>query len=170
MVSQKKSRFVFLQETHSREESEEQGRNEWCGNIYHSHGSPNFCGVMGLIGNRLHCTSHKAIADPSGQGVSLLQRENFNCSLNPKLDKKGGVIVPRKMLIDSLECLQNKLDLVDIWTIKNPRTKSYTWSQRLPQIFSRLDYWLVSTNLQDFVISTDITPAIKTDHAASELA
>ena len=23
-------------------------------------------------------------------------------------------------LIDSLECLQNKLDLVDIWTIKNP--------------------------------------------------
>ena len=92
---------------------------------------------------------------------NIICRENFNCSLNPKLDKKGGVIVPRKMLIDSLECLQNKLDLVYIWTIKNPQTKSYTWSQRLPQIFSRLDYWLVSTNLQDFVISTDITPAIK---------
>ena len=101
---------------------------------------------------------------------NIIGRENFNCSLNPKLDKKGGVIVPRKMLIDSLECLQNKLDLLDIWTIKNPQTKSYTWSQRLPQIFSRLDYWLFSANLQDFVISTDITPAIKTDHAASELA
>lgn len=101
---------------------------------------------------------------------NIICRENFNCSLNPKLDKKGGVIVPRKMLIDSLECLQNKLDLVYIWTIKNPQTKSYTWSQRLPQIFSRLDHWLVATNLQDFVISTDITPAIKTDHAASELA
>ena len=57
---------------------------------------------------------------------NIIGRENFNCSLNPKLDKKGGVIVPRKMLIDSLECLQNKLDLLDIWTIKNPQTKSYT--------------------------------------------
>ena len=78
-------------------------------------------------------------------------------------------MVPRKMVIDNIECLQNELDLVDIWRIKNPQTKSYTWSQTSPQIFCRLDYWLVSNNLQDFVNSTDITPAIKTDHAAIEI-
>ena len=44
--------------------------------------------------------------------------------------------------------------------------KSFTWSQKSPKIFCRLDYWLISNNLQDLVISTDICPAVKTDHAA----
>ena len=39
---------------------------------------------------------------------------DFNCPLNPKLYKKGRVMVARKMVIDNIECLQNKLDLVDI--------------------------------------------------------
>ena len=33
-------------------------------------------------------------------------------------------------------------------------------------ILCRLDYWLISNNLQDLVATTDIIPAIKTDHAA----
>ena len=94
---------------------------------------------------------------------------DFNCPLNPNLDKKGGAMVPRKMVIDNIECFQNELDLIDIWRIKNPQTKSYTWSQKSPQIFCRLDYWLISNNLQDFMDSTAITPAHKTDHAAIEL-
>ena len=31
-------------------------------------------------------------------------------------------------------------------------------------ILCRLDYWLISNNLQDLVATTDITPTIKTDH------
>ena len=94
---------------------------------------------------------------------------DFNCPLDPKLDKKDGIMVPRKMVIDNIECLQNELDLVDVWRIKNPQSRSYTWSQKSPPIFCRLDYWLISNNLQDFVNTTDIIPAIKTDHAAIEL-
>ena len=78
-------------------------------------------------------------------------------------------MVPRKKGIDNIQCLQNELDLVDIWRVKNHQTKSYTRSQSSPQVFCRLDYWLISNNLQDFVESTAITPAIKTDHAAIEL-
>ena len=73
------------------------------------------------------------------------------------------------MVIDNIECFRNELDLVDIWRIKNPQTKSYTWSQKSPQIFCRLGYWVISNNLQDFMDSTAITPALKTDHAAIEL-
>ena len=32
--------------------------------------------------------------------------------------------------------------------------------------FCRLDYWLISNNLQDCVKSVKIIPAIKTDHSA----
>ena len=66
-------------------------------------------------------------------------------------------------------CLQSQLDLVDIWRIKNPDIKSYTWSQKSPRIFCRLDYYLISNNLFDMVRSSEIIPAFRTDHDAIAL-
>ena len=37
---------------------------------------------------------------------------------------------------------------------------------KLANDLCHLDYWLISNNFQDLVTTTDITPAIKTDHAA----
>ena len=59
-----------------------------------------------------------------------------------------------------------ELDLVDIWRIKHPNTKSFTWSQQSPNIFCRLEFWLISNNLYDLVSNTEIIPTIKTDHSA----
>ena len=89
---------------------------------------------------------------------------DFNCPLIPVLDKRGGILLPRKSVVGTIDCLCADLDLVDIWRVKNPSTKSYTWSQNSPMILCRLD--LFNNNLQDLVSTTDIIPAIKTDHAA----
>ena len=91
---------------------------------------------------------------------------DFNCPLNPTLDKKGGIMTPRKSVINCINDVQSQLDLVDIWRVKNPQTKSFTWSQRSPPIFCCLDYWLISNNLHDWVKATNIIPAIRTDHSA----
>jgi len=56
------------------------------------------------------------------------------------IDKKGGVIIQRKSVTACIDCLQNQLDLVDIWRIKNPGKRSFTWSQKFPRIFYLLDY------------------------------
>ena len=48
---------------------------------------------------------------------------DFNCPLNPLLDKKGGILTPRKSVVKTIESLQDELDLVDIWRIKNPAKK-----------------------------------------------
>ena len=90
----------------------------------------------------------------------------MNCPLHLLLIKKGGILTPRKALISPIGCVQNELDLIDIWRIKNPGVKSFTWSQQYQNIFCRLDYWLISHNLQDSVKSVKIIPAIKTDHFA----
>ena len=59
---------------------------------------------------------------------------DFNCPINPVLDKKGGHLLPRKSMVATIDCLCDDLDLVDIWRVKNPSTKSFTWSQNSPMI------------------------------------
>ena len=81
---------------------------------------------------------------------------DFNCSLNPAIDKKGGTLNERKSVISCIrDRLQNELYLVYIWRIKNPGISSFKWSQKSPRIFCRLDYCLISNNLNDLVTSTD---------------
>ena len=65
-------------------------------------------------------------------------------------------MIPRRAAIDSIETLQSEPDLVDIWRIKNPQTRSYTWSQKSPTVLCRLYFWLISNNLCDFVNATGI--------------
>ena len=50
--------------------------------------------------------------------------------------------------------------------LKNRTTRSYTWSQSEPQIFSRLDYWSISNSFVDNVCSVHMMPSINTDHSA----
>ena len=61
---------------------------------------------------------------------------DFNCPLNPEIDKKGGITSQRKSVTACIDCLQNQLDLVDIWRIKNPDKRSFTWSQKSPRLES----------------------------------
>ena len=90
---------------------------------------------------------------------------HFNCPLNP-IDKRGGMLVPRQSVINAIDQLQSELDLHDIWRIKNPTTRSFTWSQSEPLILCRLDYWLISNSLSDNVCNVNMISAIKTDHSA----
>ena len=209
-----KSDFIFLQETHSKKDSETCCKNEWGSEIIMAHGSSNSYGVAILVKKGVDCTIHSKILDPLGRYVilkaeindkmyvlinvyapnkdadiikflnSLLttlrkntldEEENiiiggdFNCPPNPSLVKKGGLLIPKKSVVTTIENNQEELDLVDIWRVKNPERKSFTWSQNSPMIFCRLDYWLISNTLHDLVITTDIIPSIKTDYAAISL-
>ena len=60
-------------------------------------------------------------------------------------------------------------DLVDIWRIRNPTERRFTWRQKSPIIQRRLDFWLVSDTLQEDVESVDIIPSTKSDHSAITL-
>ena len=58
---------------------------------------------------------------------------DFNCPLNPIIDKRGGNLIPRQSVINAIG--QSKLDLHDIWRIKNPTRHNFTWRQSQPLIF-----------------------------------
>ena len=93
---------------------------------------------------------------------------DFNATFDPELDCSGGK-PSIKNCVKGLENIMSTNDLIDIWRIRNPTTKRFTWRQKNPLIQRRLDFWLISNSLQDEIDKTDIVTSIKTDHSAITL-
>ena len=81
-------------------------------------------------------------------------------------DSDGGTPTLKHSSIAELHYFQSQRDLVDIWRIRNPSVKRFTYRQHKPLIQRRLDYFLISDYLQDYTKHTDILPAVQTDHSA----
>ena len=92
---------------------------------------------------------------------------DFNLYLNRSLDAKGGSPLLKKRSVSELIKIKEKLDLCDIWRVRNPKKINYTFRQ---QHFSgliqrRLDYVFISQNFQEMIKKTEIFAAISTDHS-----
>ena len=94
---------------------------------------------------------------------------DFNVIFDQDLDGSGG-IKKTKESVKILEDICLEQDLIDIWRVRNPTEKRFTWRQKTPIIQRRLDYWLVNDSLQDDIVSVDIIPSIKSDHSAITLS
>ena len=73
----------------------------------------------------------------------------------------------KKRSVSKLIELLKSYDLVDIWRIRNPKTKRYTFRQNHFSGFlqRRLDYIFVSNSLQESTKNVDILAALSSDHS-----
>ena len=92
---------------------------------------------------------------------------DWNTTLAASLDTRGVARVYKIPL--SFRKFIQKNKLVDVWRKMYPTKKQFTWRQNSLGIYSRLDYWLISSTLCPVVISADIRPALKCDHNAISL-
>ena len=103
--------------------------------------------------------------DPN-HSYNVVMGGNFNFIQDTVYDSDGGSPTLKMSSITELSQLKNSRDLVDIWRIRNPLTKRFTYRLHNPLIQRRLDYFLISDSLQDHTKFVDINPAINTDHSA----
>ena len=89
-----------------------------------------------------------AVNEPSAPDCKILLGGDFNVTLDPALDCLGGNPVLNKS-VKFLEDIMMENDLVDIWRIRNPDSKKFTWRQKSPIIQRRPDYWLIRNTLQE---------------------
>lgn len=92
---------------------------------------------------------------------------DFNMVMDNQLDRYPPKRTPNsKKLIE----FTNRLDLIDIWRKKNTLLKTYTWSNNNHKLQSRIDFWLISADLEPSIESCTASPAVLTDHKAISLA
>jgi exonuclease III len=61
----------------------------------------------------------------------LIMGGDFNLTLSPELDKRGD-LETKEQARAVLESLMEELNLIDIWRIKHPGLKRFTWRQYNP--------------------------------------
>lgn len=97
---------------------------------------------------------------------------DFNVCLNPLLDKSGGKA--EKQSESALKLIEycDVFGLTDIWRVRNPESLRFTRRQntRSGIVHSRLDFFLVSEELQFNIRDTEIKPSICSDHSIVEIS
>ena len=80
------------------------------------------------------------------QNKSAVLGGDFNVILNPSLDLHGGKPVIKKKTIATLVQITENLDVCDIWRIRNPKRKQFTFKQHHSTGFIQrcLDYFFLS--------------------------
>ena len=96
---------------------------------------------------------------------------DFNACINPEIDKSGGTKESQSLYAKEIESLQEEFNLCDVWRIRHPNLKRYSRRDRTRAglVQSRLDFWLISTQLENKVTETDIHPGRRSDHSLISL-
>ena len=82
---------------------------------------------------------------------NILFAGDFNCFFNSNLEASGGNPALKKKSVSKLIQLLEKYDQIDIWRIRNPFSKCYTFRKNdfSGYIQRHLDYIFVSNALQE---------------------
>ena len=101
--------------------------------------------------------------------TTLIVGGDWNCSLSKK-DKTGGAPWKatnyRNLILTTMEML----DLVDIQRSKYPKLRKYSYESKSLGVKSRIDFFLIAKNLEKYVKTCAIVPAIAPDHKAVQIS
>ena len=90
---------------------------------------------------------------------------DFNVAMNSELDRSIDKKY-NKLNWQEIKKGVDEFELNDIWRIRNPDSKCYTWMKGRDKLsWSRIDYFLISSTLCNMCVETDIVPSIQTDHS-----
>ena len=92
---------------------------------------------------------------------------DMNLIFDTKLDALGGTPSLKKRSLVSLLKLLSKLDVSDIFRIRFPDRKRFTFRQKIGNcvIHRRLDYIFLANNLQEYAKDIRVLPSFLSDHS-----
>ena len=101
------------------------------------------------------------------ENTNLLLAGDFNVFFNTNVVCSGGNPSFKQKSVAKLIEIIETFNLCDIWRIRNPKTKRFTFRQQHFSSFiqRRLDYIFISNSLQESILNTELLPAFLSDHS-----
>jgi len=90
---------------------------------------------------------------------------DWNFILDKNIDALGGSPQLKLASISKLLKIKEKFDLTDIFRVRYPELKRFTFRQNSPRRLRRLDFFLISNSLQEYVTKIDVLNAVSSDHS-----
>lgn len=90
---------------------------------------------------------------------------DYNCVLNPELDYYNYKGINNVKARETVLEIINEKYLIDPFRENFPTKKKYTWRKNNPCKQARLDYFLISESLRQFVKKSDIESGYRSDHS-----
>ena len=96
------------------------------------------------------------------QNKQIILAGDFNLFLDKTLEAEGGSSCFKKKSVAKLVKIKEHFDLCDIWRLRNPDVKQFTFRQKHASGFiqRRLDYLFIPNSLQDVITHADFFAAL----------
>ena len=104
----------------------------------------------------LHEITHIFDKIEISENTTFIWGGDFNLFSDINLDADGGSSKLKVKLVSKLLSMMLENDLCDIYRIRNPQEKRFTWRSKTPFKQRRLDFFLVSDMLQDNIRTVGI--------------
>lgn len=109
------------------------------------------------------CKVFRLAADQNNHNIII--GGDFNCFLDPQMDRSSATTAPSLKSVPILNNLVKSLNLVDIWRHQHPLDKQYSFFSQVHGSFSRIDYFLIDSNLISNVVSSVYNNILISDHS-----
>jgi len=97
--------------------------------------------------------------------TNLVIGGDFNCVLDTYLDRSSFKISQQSNSRKLLNAFINNSNLVDIWRLMHPTERDYTFHSHVHNVYTRIDYFLVDSNLTSNILNSKIHDILISDHA-----
>lgn len=94
---------------------------------------------------------------------------DFNCTLDPNMDRSTGTDQTHGKCRAAIHRLMKELRVLDVWRVKNPDVKTYSCYSSTFKTYSRIDFFLISTELQFRIQDCSYDNIVISDHAPCNL-
>ena len=100
------------------------------------------------------------------QDISVIFGGDFNLFFEKLLDTDGGNPSVKTKSLSKLQEIMTENDLCDIFRIRNPQERRFTWRNKNPFKQLRLDFFPIFDSLQELVVDSKIILSVQSDHSA----
>lgn len=90
---------------------------------------------------------------------------DFNCYLDPFLDRLSSRPPPDIATVRFLNNILKNRNLVDIWRVQHPSEREYSFYSSVHKSYSRIDYFLISSNLISYITNSKYHNILISDHS-----